>query len=195
MHMQGGMARLFILFGAVLEKGNADAFNTLGMEYVNGERGLPRDFAKANELFLKAGELGCATSYFNLALHYKNGNGVEADEGKVKHYYELAAMMGNLEARHNLSVLEVNVNRNIRRAFKHTMVTASAGDTQSLDKVKKAYLGEGFTQSFVTKDEYETTLRSYHERQLEMKSDARDKAAEAHSSLRGIAFTQTNLSL
>ena len=27
------MARLFILFGAVLEKGNADAFNTLGMEY------------------------------------------------------------------------------------------------------------------------------------------------------------------
>ena len=43
------MARLFILFGAILEKGNADAFNTLGMDYVNGERGLPCDFAKANE--------------------------------------------------------------------------------------------------------------------------------------------------
>lgn len=30
---------------------------------------------------------------------------------------------------------------------------------------------------FVTKDGYEITLRDYHERQKEMRSDAREKAA------------------
>ena len=32
----------------------------------------------------------------------------------------------------------------------------------------------------VTKDEYAKTLRAYHERQQEMKSDERDKAAAYH---------------
>ena len=47
---------------------------------------------KANELLLKAGELGCAEAYRNLGMSYNNGLGVEVDKKKAKHYYELAAM-------------------------------------------------------------------------------------------------------
>ena len=44
---------------------------------------------------------------------------------------------------------------------------------QSLDLVKK-----GVVNKLATKDEYESTLRAYHECQTEMKSDARDLAAD-----------------
>ena len=44
----------------LMEKGNADAFYFLAGYYREGSRGLPQDEAKANELYLKAGELGCA---------------------------------------------------------------------------------------------------------------------------------------
>ena len=38
---------------------------------------------------------------------------------------------------------------------------------------------EGFTMELMTKDEYASTLWAYHERQKEMRSDARDQAAAA----------------
>ena len=52
------------------------------------------------------------------------------------------------------------------------IISARAGYPESLDVVKKE-----FTKGFVTKDEYAGTLRAYHERQTEMKSDMRDDAA------------------
>jgi hypothetical protein len=57
--------------------------------------------------------------------------------------------------------------------MKHFMLAAEAGNKDSLDEVKR-----GFTKGYVTKDEYESTLRAYHECQAEMKSEARDNAAE-----------------
>ena len=38
-------------------------------------RGLPQDEQKANELWLKAGELGCASGYYNLAVVIQPRNG------------------------------------------------------------------------------------------------------------------------
>ena len=43
----------------------------------------------------------------------------------------------------------------------------------SLDIVKV-----GFTAGIVTKDEYESTLRAYYKSASDMKSEARDKAAD-----------------
>ena len=40
--------------------GNADAFDVQAGHYRDGSNGLPQDMVKANELWLKAGELGCA---------------------------------------------------------------------------------------------------------------------------------------
>ena len=166
----------------LIDKGNADACNSLAGYYANGTMGLPQDMAKSNELNLKAGELGCAEAYFNLGNAYDNGRGVEIDEEKAKYYWELAAMNGSGNARHNLGCTEGEAG-NLHRACKHFILAARAGYKLSLDAVKT-----GFRSGIVTKDEYAQTLRAYHESQTEMKSEARDKAEafSNHTDIRSV---------
>lgn len=59
------------------------------------------------------------------------------------------------------------------------MIAAKAGFKESFDMVKIGFMNY---DNCVTKDEYEETLRAYHNRQLEMKSEARDKVAQILSS-------------
>jgi uncharacterized protein len=142
----------------------------LGGYYADGTRGMSQDRANANELYLKAGELGCAEAYYNLGNSYYCGKGVEVDKKKAKHYYELAAMNGSVQARHNLGADEYEAG-NYHRAFKHFIISARAGDVKSLEVVRIGYMS-----GFVTKDQYANTLREHQKSQDEMKSDARDKA-------------------
>ena len=157
------------------EKGNADAYNKLAVRYNHGTNGMQQDWVKANELWLKAAELGCARAYSKLGGLYAIGQGVERDEKKAEHYWELAAMKGDVNARYFLGHMEGRAG-NYQRAYKHFSLAAKAGLPESLDKVKL-----GFMDGDVTKDEYESTLRVYHERQTEMKSEARDKAVDMKS--------------
>ena len=83
-------------------------------------------WAKANELLLKAGDLGCNEAYNNLGNSYYNGHGVEVDKKKAKHYYELAAINGSVQARHNLGAEDYNAG-NYQRAFKHFIISSRAG--------------------------------------------------------------------
>ena len=57
----------------LMEKGNAYAFYMLAGLYGQGAMGMPQDWAKANELLFKAGQLGCAVAYFNLGNSYDVG--------------------------------------------------------------------------------------------------------------------------
>ena len=154
----------------LMESDNADAFLNFAGCYARGVSGMPQDWSKANELLLKAGELGCATAYSKLGNSYHDGRGVGVDKKKAIHYWELAAMTGDVNARHNLAAMEVQAG-NYDRAFKHFLLAARAGDKTSLDKVK-----QGFMQGMVTKDEYANTLRANQNIQDEMKSEDRDKA-------------------
>ena len=163
----------------LMEKGNADAFYLLAVYNADGTYGLPQDRARANELYLKAGELGCAAAFFNLGVVYRTGNGVKIDEKKAKHYYELAAMNGFVQARHNLGCVESRAGNN-HRAFKHFIIAARAGNKLSLNTVKQGYM-----RGLVTKEEYANTLREYQKSQDETKSDARDKALTARNQRMG----------
>jgi len=156
----------------LMEKGNANAFYALAGNYDEGINGVPQDWAKANELWLKAGDLGCAEAYSKLGHSFYNGRGEEVDKEKAIHYFELAAMNGNVSARYNLGCVEFNAGNN-NRAYKHMMIAAKSGHTKALDEIK-----EGFTTGFFTKEEYKSTLRAYNESLIEMKSESRDKAAE-----------------
>ena len=156
----------------LMEKGNAYAFDFLAGLYDDGDYGLPQNKQKACELWLKAGELGCSDAYFSLSYSYHSETGLDSVMNqKAKHFCELAAMSGNVVARHNLAVDEWNAG-NYHRAKKLYLVAAKAGYTDSLDVVKG-----GFIDGIITKDEYEKTLRAYHERRKEIESDERDKAA------------------
>ena len=158
----------------IMEKGNPSAYSNLAGFYAQGIEGLPQDWAKANELYLKAGELGHAGAYYNLGQSYTNGNGVTIDKQKAKNYYELAAMNGHVHARHNLGVNE-HLAGNHERAIKHFEIAACAGCKESLGAVQ-----DGYMDGDITKDEYANTLRACQKSQDEMKSDARDKALAYH---------------
>ena len=121
----------------------------------------------ANELLRKAGELGCAGAYFNLGNSYSVGNGVEIAKKKAKHYYELAAMKGDVYARINLGCSEGQAG-NDQRAIKHFILAARAGHEEALEGVNI-----GYKHGIVTKDEYANTLRAYQKSQDEMKSEMR----------------------
>jgi len=155
----------------LMDNDNAYAYLCLAFSYAEGKHGIPQDYEKAIELCLKAGELGCAEAYCNIGVSYEDGeHGVEVDKKKARHYYELAVMDGSVNARYDLACLE-GYARNFDRAIKHCIIGARAGHEQSFETVKEAFI-----DGQVTKDEYANTLRAYHERQKEMKSDERDKA-------------------
>ena len=133
-------------------------------------RGCRTTTKRLTSCILNQGSLDVLRHITTWAFHYDNGRGVEVDKKKAKHYYELAAMNGNVKARHNLGCDEVDA-VNYHRAIKHFLLSARAGDKESLDQVK-----EGFMDGIVTKDEYANTLRVHQKIQDEMKSNARDKA-------------------
>ena len=158
-----------------IEAGDAIAVCTLGYYYRDGKCGMPRDYVKALELFHRAGELGFARAYSCIGYAYDYGRGVEVDEKKATHYYELGAMGGNVDARYNLGCVEVDAG-NMDRALKHYMLAVGSGHATSLERIKEFFVeGEGYA----TKDDYTKALRSYQAYLSEIKSAQRDEAAAA----------------
>ena len=154
-----------------VEAGDAIAIYSLGCYYSKGEYGLPRNRAKALELWHRAGELGNAKAYYNIAIAYDNGNGVERDTKKNIHYLELAAIGGEEMARHNLGVEEACKGA-MKRALKHALIATGSGHKKSLDMIQKMY-----KDGYLSKDDYTKALRAYQAYLSEIKSEQRDKAA------------------
>jgi len=146
------------------------AIFNLGMYYKDGRNGFPQDMNKALELLHRAGELGSAEAYTNIGYSYHNGVGVEVDTKKARHYYELAAMKGDAAARFNLGNDEWRAG-NKERAFKHWMIAARDGYSNSLNNIKDLY-----TNGHITKEDYAEALQSYQTYLGEIKSVQRDKA-------------------
>ena len=73
--------------------------------YAEGQ-GVPKDSAKAVELFTKAAEQGNVDAQNNLGVMYFVGEGVSRDVNKAKQWFEKAAAQGNEEAKGNLEALQ-----------------------------------------------------------------------------------------
>ena len=69
---------------------------------------------------------------------YNNGEGVEINKKKATHYFELAAMRGDVYARYNLGAVEQNAG-NVDRALKHHMIAVGSGHNNSLKKIQELY--------------------------------------------------------
>ena len=132
---------------------------------------MPQDYEKALELWHRAGELGYAKAYNNIGNAYFHGSGVERDVRKATHYGELGAVGGDTTARHNLGIVESNVD-NMNRALKHYMIAVGSGYNDSLKYIKQLYM-----RGHATRDDYAKALRAYQAYLEEIKSDQRDKAA------------------
>ena len=151
-----------------MEVGDEHAFFMMGCYYDRGEYGLPQDSAKALEFWHKAGKFG----YAIIGNAYETGEGVERDAKMAKHYLELAAIGGNVTARHSLGTDEYNAG-NYDRALKHYMIAVRGGFTLSVKNIQQMY-----KNVHATKDHYANALRSYQAYLDEIKSDQRDKAAK-----------------
>ena len=156
-----------------MDLNDPEGMNGLASYYANGQYGIPQNHAKALELYRRTGELGNAEAYYNIGSAYYNGNGVELDKKKASYYWELAAMGGNINARHNLGGME-GQSGNIDRALKHFMIATKSGKTGSLNNIEHLY-----KHGYATKDDYEKALCCYQLYVDEIKSDKRDEAAAA----------------
>ena len=161
-----------------VEMNDPIAIYNAGNYYRDGRNGYPQDEKKALELWHRAGGLGFAESYTNIGYAYRYGEGVEVDENKAKHYYELAAMKGSASARHNLGNMEGREG-NLDRALKHWMIAVKSGDSDSLKEIQKYYLN-----GHATKEDYTKALQLYQAYLDEIKSSQRDKAAAAREEYR-----------
>ena len=142
-----------------------------GNWHFHGTNGCPQDYAKALELFHRAGELGHVIAYNNIGHAYNHGRGVEQDKKKAIHYWELAAIRGDVLARRNLGREEFQIG-NVDRSIKHFMVAVKGGDSNFLNEIKQMY-----SNGQATKEDYTIALRLYQEYLGEIKSNQRDEAA------------------
>jgi len=158
--------------------GDAVAIYRLGVYHRDGINGFPQDFTKALELLHRASNLGNTDAYCDIGHAYFNGQGVDIDEKKAAHYFELAAIKGDVYARHNLGNNEVR-EHNTDRALKHYMIAARGGYADSLNVIKQLY-----TIGHATKEDYTTALQAYQVYLSEIKSKQRDEAAAADEEFR-----------
>ena len=154
-----------------LEVDDAVAIYNLGNYYDKGMYGYPQNHIKALELWHRAGELGFIRAYTNIGYAYNHGEGVEVDEKKAVHYYELAAIRGDVQARYNLGAVEIRAG-NCDRALNHHMIAVGSGHNESLKEIKRLYSYER-----ATKEDYMKALQSYQTYLGEIKNKQRDEAA------------------
>lgn len=150
---------------------DAFALYTAGCCYSCAVSGYPQDYVKALELWHRAGEAGCPWAYNYIGKAYTLGEGVEVDEKKAVHYHELAAILGDPYARHNLGNHEEG-SGNIDRALKHYMIAIKDGCTESVEKIKGLYC-----RGAVRKHDYAMALMAYRDYIGEVKSEERDRVA------------------
>ena len=159
------------------EVGDPIATFNLGVCCRDGTYGYPQDHNKALEFWHRAGELGCSMAYGSIGYAYERGEGVEVDKKKAIHYYEQAAMGGNVRARYNLGRLDFRRGIfYIGRALKHYMIAVRGGHNESLKEIQQLY-----SNGFAGKEDYMKALQLYQEYFGEIQSTQRDKAAAAYA--------------
>ena len=162
-----------------MEANDAEAIYNMGCYYRDETNGYPQDYTKALEFYHRAAELGYSESFLDIGYAYEYGEGVEVDTEKTVHYYEQAAMEGNVGARYNLGINEEEDAGNMDRALKHYMIAVRDGYADSLKQIKRLY-----TSGHATKEDYTKALQSYQSYLVEIKSSQRDKAAASYGHCR-----------
>ena len=155
--------------------GDGDVFCFLGMNFCDELLGLQKNNTKAAELWLKGAALGSVPAQYHIAIAYNQGLGVERDEKKAVHFYQLAAMGGDVISRFNLGVHEKDDMAGMSRAIAHWKIAAGAGFELALDNIEQLLVFDALAE-----EEYERVLDAYLTSQDEMKSAQREMAEKVY---------------
>ena len=142
------------------------AVNQLGSYYRTGEKGLPQNLKKAEELYTKASDLGDPDAAWHVYLlyhtHYPNQN------EKEKKYLVRGEMLGSLECTSVLAMLACD-SGNGEECARLCMKAALLGeDTSNLFKC--------YRHNLLSKDDLATTLRAIQAVKDEVTTKQRDFA-------------------
>ena len=91
-------------FKEAAAKGNAEAQNSLGFMYANGQ-GVTQNYPEALQWYRRAAEQGDAMAQHNLGIMYDEGRGVTQNYPEALKWYRRAAEQGHAGAQNNLGVM------------------------------------------------------------------------------------------
>lgn len=94
----------YTLWLPLAEDGNKSAQHNIAQLYRIG-KGIPQNYQKAAEWYLKAAELWHAPSQYNLALLHENGLGIPINYAEAVYWYRKAATQDYGVAQFNLAVM------------------------------------------------------------------------------------------
>ena len=103
-YQSGNFAEAARSLGTAATAGDARAQAALGLMYDQG-KGVPRDVAKAIQLFRKSASQGHKIGQYSLGVAYARGRGVPVDLAQARSWYELAAAQGLGGAQMNLGAM------------------------------------------------------------------------------------------
>lgn len=103
-YQRGDYATALHLLRPLVDQGNADAQDILGVMYFVGQ-GVPQNRAEAIRLYRLAAEQGNAHAQDNLGFAYHDGVGVQQDYAEAAKWYGKAADQDNIDAQFNLGGL------------------------------------------------------------------------------------------
>ena len=151
-----------------MDKKDGRAFHIMGTQHYIGGSGFKKDLDKAYEYWTKGAEYGSSECHASIGgFHFGEGGPSAFDAKKARTHFELAAMQGNVGARHNLGMMELKANKSAT-AMKHFLISACVGHEPSFNMVKK-----GYPLKDVRKADYESCVRAYHESVQDLKTDER----------------------
>lgn len=93
-------------FEAGAAAGDAQALYNLGVAHAEG-RAVPRDAARAVDLYRRAAEGGSVLAAFNLAQAYRKGDGTATDPAEAARWYAYGAKRGDYRAGNELGILYI----------------------------------------------------------------------------------------
>lgn len=145
--------------GVKLNIDRAEAMNSIGMMYYNGE-GVDKNTTKAFNWFKRAANAGNATAQYNTAVAYYYGIGVNKSLTENRKWLKMAAENGNADAQFNLGgayITGVGVPQNMTEAKYWLQKAADQGhkeakeELEALRKVEKMkYANKTFTVNGVS---------------------------------------------
>ena len=158
-------------------KEDARALFNLGAYSLDGKSGPPKDHLKAIDCFIRAIELGSREVCSKIVLCFHDGNGVAKDMNRVILFSRVGALRGDINARHNIGILEYQVLGNHDVAIRHWKISAEGGNQMSIEWLNRIFNADGKMPGIesISKEDMDNIYRAGHTAQEEIKSEEREK--------------------
>ena len=151
--------------------GNGETMCRVAGYYFDGEMGLRQDKTEALKWYHRAVDVGEGRAADDLGQCYLKGDGVEQDIEKALEHYQKAVDLGWIPAFITIGGLLFQRGEIYEGMLNYRKAAMCGWTSDSLFKAIRF----GFTNGWITKEEYAFTLREHQKACNEMKSESREE--------------------